>query len=41
MNLTYLPRGAIEQVTDATMTDPDVSGILFIQFKVSMDQILP
>ena len=41
VNLTYLPRGAIEQVTDATMTDPDVSGILFIQFKVSMDQILP
>ena len=40
-NLTYLPRAAVEQTTDATMVDPTVSGILFLQFKVNMQYLLP
>ena len=41
MNLTYLPRGAIEEATNSTMVDPDIDGIVFLQFKVSLEQILP
>src|SRR5210317_2540079 len=40
-NLTYLPRKAVEQTTNASIVDPTVTGILFLQFKVSMDQLLP
>ena len=40
-NLTYLPKQAVEATTDSTMVDPTLSGILFLQFKVSMDQLLP
>ena len=40
-NLTYLPRKAVESTTNSTMVDPTISGILFIQFKVSLDQFLP
>ncbi len=36
-NLTYLPRKAVEMTTNASVVDPTVSGILFIQFKVSLD----
>lgn len=40
-NLTYLPRKAVESTTSSTMLDPTISGILFVQFKVSMDLFLP
>jgi hypothetical protein len=40
-NLTYLPRRAVEATTNSTIVDPTISGILFIQFKVSLDQLLP
>ena len=40
-NLTYLPRAAVESTTSSTIVDPTISGILFIQFKVSLDQLLP
>ncbi len=40
-NLTYLPRQAIEMTTNANVVDPTVSGILFIQFKVSLDLFMP
>ena len=40
-NLTYLPRKAVETTTSSTIVDPTISGILFIQFKVSLDQLLP
>ena len=40
-NLTYLPRTAVESTTSSTIVDPTISGILFIQFKVSLDQLLP
>jgi hypothetical protein len=40
-NLAYMPKRAIEEVTNANAVDPTLSGILFLQFKVSMDQLLP
>lgn len=40
-NLTYLPRKAVEATTSSTINDPTISGILFLQFKVSLDQLLP
>jgi len=40
-NLTYLPKQAIEVTTQSNVVDPTISGILFIQFKVSLDQLLP
>ena len=40
-NLTYLPRKAVEKTVSAHLADPTISGILFLQFKVSMDQLLP
>ena len=40
-NLTYLPRKAVEETVNAAIVDPTISGILFLQFKVSLDQILP
>ncbi len=41
LNLTYLPKKAVEKTTGSGMVDPTLSGILFLQFKVSMDQLLP
>jgi hypothetical protein len=40
-NLTYMPKQAVEATVNANMVDPTLSGILFLQFKVSMDQLLP
>ena len=40
-NLTYMPKKAVEEATNSTAVDPTLSGILFLQFKVSMDQLLP
>ena len=40
-NLTYMPKKAVEATTNSMMVDPTLSGILFLQFKVSMDQLLP
>ena len=41
LNLTYMPKKAVEEATNSGMVDPTLSGILFLQFKVSMDQLLP
>lgn len=40
-NLTYMPRNAVEKVTNSQVVDPTIDGILFLQFKVSLDQLLP
>ena len=40
-NLTYLPRQAVEATTQSNVVDPTISGIVFVQFKMSLDQILP
>ena len=36
MNLTYLPKKAVEEIYDNQMTDPSMSGIVFLQFKFAM-----
>lgn len=36
MNLTYLPKKAVEKFTDTRMSDESVDGIIFLQFKVNM-----
>ncbi len=41
INLTYLPRQAVKSATQSVLVDPTLSGILFVQFKVSLDQFLP
>ena len=41
LNLSYMPKWAVEQTTNSTFVDPTVSGILFLQVKVSVDQLLP
>lgn len=41
MNLTYLPRKAVEKATNSHVVDPTLSGILFLQFKVNLEQLLP
>ena len=40
-NLTYLPTKAIQDMVNADFVDPTISGILFVQFKVSLSQLLP
>jgi len=40
-NLTYLPRKAVEETVNASIIDPTITGILFLQFKVSLDQLTP
>ena len=40
-NLTYLPRKAVEETIDADFVDPTITGILFLQFKVGVEQLLP
>ena len=41
MNLTYLPRQAVEEATNSRSIDPTLSGILFLQFKVNLEQLMP
>lgn len=36
INLTYLPKQAVEKIYDAEMRDESMSGIVFLQFKVNM-----
>ena len=40
-NFTYLPRQAVEMTTNSNVVDPTISGILFVQFKVSLDLFMP
>ena len=40
-NLTYLPRKAVQEMVNADFVDPTISGILFVQFKISLSQLLP
>ena len=41
INLTYLPKKAVQDVLKADMMDPTIDGIVFMQFKVSIDRLLP
>jgi hypothetical protein len=40
LNLTYLPRKAVEQLYDSEMMDQSISGIVFLQFKMNVGQML-
>lgn len=40
-NMTYLPKVAVQAMIDTEIVDPTISGVFFIQFKISIDQILP
>ena len=37
MNLTYLPKKAVEEIYDRQMTDRSMSGIVFLQIKFNVD----
>jgi hypothetical protein len=41
INITYLPVQAVEKLTGARMADESISGIVFVQFKVRVSQLLP
>lgn len=41
LNLTYLPKVAVEKLFDESVADESLSGLFFVQFKVSIDQLLP
>ncbi|MEX1995061.1 MAG: hypothetical protein WD929_10380 [Steroidobacteraceae bacterium] len=41
INITYLPVKAVEKLTNTRMVDESVSGIVFVQFKLSMRQLFP
>ena len=38
VNLTYLPKAAVEEIYDAQMSDQSVSGIVFLQVKISVGE---
>jgi hypothetical protein len=40
LNLTYLPKKAVEKLYDANMQDETISGIVFIQFKLNFGQLM-
>ena len=41
LNLTYLPRKAVEATTNSSVVDPTISGILFVQLTIGLDRLLP
>jgi len=41
VNLTYLPKVAVERVYDRDMADDSMTGIVFLQFKVDVSRLLP
>ena len=38
-NLTYQPRQAVQKMVDAKIADPDISGVVFVQFKVRLSRL--
>ncbi len=41
LNLTYLPKAAVERIFDEGVMDDSLSGLFFLQVKFSIDQLLP
>ena len=41
LNVTYLPKKVVEEVMNTNIKDPSLSGVLFLQFKVNIDRLLP
>ena len=40
VNLTYLPKVAVEKMYGSKMVDETMSGIVFLQFKLNVSQIM-
>ena len=40
VNLTYLPKVAVEKMYSSKMVDESISGIVFLQFKINVSQIM-
>ena len=40
VNLTYMPKVAVEKMYDSKMVDESISGIVFLQFKINVSQIM-
>ena len=40
-NLTYLPLQAVQKMVNADFVNPNISDVLFVQFKISLSQLLP
>ena len=40
-NLTYLPMGAVQDLVNTNFADPNITGVLFLQLKISLSQLLP
>ena len=40
INLTYMPKVAVEKMYDSKMADESMSGIVFLQFKINVSQLM-
>ena len=40
VNLTYLPKVAVEKMYDSKLVDESMSGIVFLQFKINVSQLM-
>ena len=40
VNLTYMPKVAVEKMYDSKMVDESISGIVFLQFKINVSQLM-
>ncbi len=40
INLTYMPKVAVEKMYDSKMADESMSGIVFLQFKINVSQMM-
>ncbi|MDX2413255.1 MAG: hypothetical protein QNK16_12475 [Woeseiaceae bacterium] len=40
INLTYMPKVAVEKMYDSKMVDESMSGIVFLQFKINVSQMM-
>ena len=40
INLTYMPKVAVEKMYDEKMADESMSGIVFLQFKINVSQLM-
>lgn len=39
-NLTYLPKSAVERLNEGKMLDESITGIMFLQFKLSVSRLM-
>ncbi len=41
INVTYLPKKAVHDIGHANVVDPTIGGVVFMQFKIRLDALLP